>query len=255
MQQPYYLTNQQIDTLKLTYKYRFITTHLLASYRNLTSYKSGYQNLERLVNQKYLVKRISKQDRINRRSAIYYLSAKGIRYLRETQLYAEPQLHVMHKNGYASQAFVDLHLLLVRIQIILRSQYLGVFQHYSRIEATALDDDITAKPDVYLRRHDETKQPGEYFLYVITDIQLFIIKRLIKKIIADYDVWPSDEYFPTLLLVCPTLSVARRIVKYLESLELDDEPNFFITTSSALLQADNPEVWIPYLEDEQLISL
>lgn len=162
---------------------------------------------------------------------------------------------MMSKNSYVSNKFIQTHIELFQIFLALRSHYPKLFQQFSKIEAGSLGEDVTAKPDIYLRRIDEDKEPGEYFLYYITDNQLFIIKRLLKKILKDYEDWPSDEYYPVALLVCPSPSVERRVSGYLLSLDLDDDFLALTTTPKALLQAENPEVWTSYNTEQLLVDL
>lgn len=255
MTRPYPLTQPQINTLKVAYKFRFITTHLLADYRNLTSYTSAYESLEKLVEKQYLVKRLTKQDKADRKNAIYYLSAKGIRLLRDEHQLNEDILRLMYKNGYVGEPYQQLHLQLFKLFLIIRSQYPGEFDQFPKLEAGVLNKNLLAKPDLYLRAIDDDRQPGEFFIYYITEIQLFIIKRLLKKILDDYNACPFDESFPTVLLVCPSGSVERRISEYLRGLELDDELHVLTTTMKALVGDGQPNVWTSYLSENELIPL
>ncbi len=54
----YPLNTKQLHILKLTYKFRFITAPLMARYLGLKSRHSMYEALERLVDRKYLGKRV-----------------------------------------------------------------------------------------------------------------------------------------------------------------------------------------------------
>lgn len=255
MTRPYKLTQSQIHTLKLAYKFRFITTHLLAEYRNLTSYTTAYQALEKIVEHGYLVKRLTQKDKADRKNAIYYLSATGTRYLREEHQFSEDVLKLMPKNSYVGEPFLQRHLELFRLFLIIRNQYPDTFDQYSMLESAVLFEDLIAKPDLYLSRIDEDTEPGEYFLYYITENQLFIIKRLLSKILADYNNSPIDEIFPTLLLVCPSGSVERRVCEYLRGLELDDEVHFLTTTMKALTGSGQPDVWTSYVTENILLPL
>jgi hypothetical protein len=255
MTRPYPLTPAQIHTLKLAYKFRFLTTHLLADYKHLTSYTTSYEALETLVKSKYLIKRLSSKDKADRKNAVYYLSASGIRYLREVEQFDPDVLRIMSKNSYVGPQFLEFQLNQFRLLLILRSHYSDCFHMFTKHEAANLDENIAAKPDMFLRAIDEEREPAEYLLYWVLENQMFIIKRLLRKIIADYNTYPADEPFPAVLLICPSPSAEKRILDYLRGLELSDELEFLTTTMKALSGATDPAVWTSHQLEDELVEL
>lgn len=78
------LNPNQIHLLTLLYKFRFITPKLIAAYKK-SSLSSTNHSLAVLMSRGYIERNFFSRYRIQGKAAEYYLSAKGIAYLRDAQ--------------------------------------------------------------------------------------------------------------------------------------------------------------------------
>jgi hypothetical protein len=251
----YPLTKQQIETLKITYKFRFITAVLLANYRNLRSDHSARLNLETLVQNQYLLKQYDKSYRLAGKGATYSLASKALKYLRTEHQLNATALHAMHKNKTASQSSINEHVELMAIFLALRLHYPETFAQFARVQLSHEAYFPQPRPDLYIRR-DRPKQSktNEYFVYNLRDDLLFQNRKRLKYLLQHFerDGWDGD--YPTVLLVCNTQSIANRVGDYLVELELDEEFHCLLTTRNELLSGD-PKVWTAYNTDQQMRDL
>lgn len=257
MTRPYKLTPQQIETLRILYKFRFITAQLLAQYRQLKNHRSARLNLETLVSSGYVLKRYDSSYKIAMQPAVYGLTSQGLNYLKAAYDFNQAVPHNMYKNKIVTKPFADEHLAIVKLFLSLRAQNPEQFELFGSIELVDEDEFPETRPELYLRRIEpQADFADEYFLYVIDDAQLFIIKQRLKTWMSHYDSIGWDGDYPTILLVCRTQSIENRTRTYLMSLGLDDDIHILTTTTSALLQSDDGKIWSSYEEDEPvLVSL
>lgn len=249
------LTTTQDHTLKLLYKFRFVTTHTLANYKQQSDIKSSYKLLEKLKNQGYVIKHYDKLAKIDRKSAIYSLSKEGIRYLRDKYTLSKSALHAMYKNRSTSEAYAEQYIDVFKVCNSIRNSYPDQFDIFTKTE---LNDQVyfpDPRPDLYLRRREETAGPREFMLLMVNDVQLFVIKKRLKPVLEHYEKEGWDGDYPTVLMVLPTSSVETRVREYLDNLDLDDELKVLLTTRKALLDASNSEIWTDYRTEEMNLRL
>ena len=83
---------------------------------------------------------------------------------------------------------------------------------------------------------DQTK-PHEYFIEIVEDIQLFVVKKRIDQYIEQCEEvgWIKTKY-PDIILTIPKLSLKKKIDEYIDSLiengYVDVDEIRFSTTSS-----------------------
>jgi hypothetical protein len=252
----YPLTKQQIETLKITYKFRFITAVLLAKYRHLKSDRSARLNLEELVKKDYLLKRYEKSYRLAGKGASYCLSTKALNFLRTEQQINTSALHAMRNNINTSQSSVDEHIELMAINMALSRQYPEIFSQFARVELITQDYFPKQRPDIYLRRNDYNRTlMNEYFVYNLKDALLFQNKKRLKPLLVHFeqDGWDGD--YPTVLLICNTQAIANRVTDYLVDLELEDNFHCLLTTRLELLNSKDSKTWFAYNSEQEPTSL
>lgn len=136
----------------------------------------------------------------------------------------------------------------------LNAHYGDSFDTFTRNELYAQDYFPDSRPELYLRRRVPTTQPNEFMLFMINDVQLFLVKKKMKNWLSHYEEKGWDCDYPTILLVCITASVARRVGEYLLDLGLDVELHILLTTKEAVLGGKS-KIWIDYQIEESLLNL
>lgn len=254
------LNSKQLHILKLTYKFRFITAPLLAQYKNLKSRSSMYLTLEKLTGQDYLAKRTTKNNDFSNKGAQYYLTPKAFKVLRDEGI-DQNVLHAMYKNKAVTQAFVDRTVMIFNIYLSLRSSYQNTFEIFTKSETVTFDDLPDGKPDLYLSRNDPVSgKPNDYFMELVHDIPLYLIKKRFTALIEHFEEsdWDEEEY-PTLLFVLADGQAEKRFQEYCEK-TLDAtgiETLMIYTTTTRALNGTYLEVdiWTNVMEPKKLLGL
>lgn len=267
MKRLYKLNDKQIHILKITYKFRFVTSGLLARYKGLSNYSVMNKALAILVERGYLHRKYEDDYRIQGKSASYSLNAKGISYLRDEQAIYEQVLHSYYKNKSVTQTFVDHNLDVFAAYIALRDSYPGTFRIFTKAELAIFDFFPKAKPDIYMNRvkHKDGSQ-NEFMLDVLSDTQLFVLKKRFTALLEHFESgdWEaeSETIYPSILLVCTDAGVERRlqthIAKVLENAGIDElELKVYTTIIKNLLDSDtiHPAIWSDVLQPGILLAL
>lgn len=254
------LTQKQLHILKLTYKFRFITAPLLAKYKNLQSRQSMFNALERLVEKEYLAKRITKNNDFSNKGAQYYLTPKAFKVLRDEGI-DQRILHAMYKNKAVTQAFVDRTVMIFSIYLSLRSTYQDTFEMFTKSETITFDDLPDVKPDLYLSRNDPVAgKPSDYFMELVHDIPLYLIKKRFTALIEHFEEsdWAEEEY-PALLFVLADGQAEKRFQEYCEK-TLDatgiESLRVYTTSTKALITTHSEfKIWTDVVEPQMLLGL
>jgi hypothetical protein len=256
------LSSNQIDLLLALYKFRFISTDLLAGLTGKDR-STIYESLYVLVNQGYIGKRYDKAYRFAQKPATYFLIARGIRYLREYDKHSNLSQAVLsnyYKNKNAAQTIVDHCLEVITIYLALQQQYPNVFNIFTK--ADCHDDDwlINRLPDLYLeRKHFKDNKTNRYLLETV-EAGLYrwqLIKRLRAYQNHCGEEWDKDKHddYPDVLLVARNDRTEQRLQGFIEGMLQDFE--LYTTTVEQLLNADknHRKVWKEVFEEDELYSL
>ena len=216
-----------------------------------------YERLFVLVEQGYVRKDYDSTYRLRLRPAIYSLTTKGIKYLRNSEItLSELALRNMYKNSSASSQLVDHSLNVFKLCVVLRSQYPDTFDLFTRSELSAYDGFIRPLPDLYLRRANRRSTKSNYQLEVIeaSTYTWMIRKRLQahQDFLDESDDWNDD--YPTLLFVCGNANTEKRIQRLVLNSYFDFE---VCTTTEERLNANSTKVWLTDYDpdDEEEIDL
>ncbi len=250
----------QKDILFVLYKFRFATRELIVEYQGLKSKTYTHYRLRGLLDQGYIGRQLSPEDRINRRAASYFILPGGIRTLRQEPGLNQKLLSTMYKDRLAGRRFIDRCLSIFSLWIKFNKLYPRNLNFYTKSELSEYDYFPRPLPDAYL-----TTAKCHFMLELISDesVPAFVPKRQIKRYIdhCEEDDWSElGESYPTLLLVCSTAGHERRVQKtaanLLNSADID-ELAIYTSTSKALLgsQTKLDAVWSDVLEPEELLSL
>ncbi|HEY4963937.1 MAG TPA: hypothetical protein VIH90_04545 [Candidatus Saccharimonadales bacterium] len=250
-----HLNPNQVQLLKLLYKFRFVSSDLLAKYRDVT--RTGINHsLTILVDQILVDRRYDKSYKIQGKSAVYCLTPVGLRMLMDYMPLNDNVVHAMYKNKTVSEGFIDECLRVVEVCTALNSLYPDTFSIFTRSELAQFDYFPEPKPFLYLSRKKPLKgKQNDYMLDIIADNRKFIIKKRIQTYINHHDSgnWGDEEY-PTILLLCATPRIEENALKFTESLLEDFD--FYTSTIKRFLESDNRDsaIWSDAVEMDELVS-
>ena len=213
------LNQNQINILKLIFKFRFVTVPLLAEY--LSKDKSSiYENLHILRSQGYIDKFYDSSFRLLGKSARYFLLTKAIKYLKDNTDFNEQTLRNMHKNKTVSYDHIEHCILIMKIAIEIDKQTNKEFNIITKQELAKLDWSIKPLPELYLTRKVKKENSNNNYFLELYDklIPFYQIKRRIQGYQEDYeesDDW-EDAQYPSLLLVLKFKATEKRLLDLLE---------------------------------------
>jgi hypothetical protein len=252
------LSNKQLHTLKIIFKFRFVTSSLLAIYRGVNK-NSLNRMLQNLVDQKYIIKQYDNSYRIDRKGARFSLAPTAITWLMKNSDLNHKTLHAMYNKS--EEPFVLQSLAVMETAISLKETYPDIFYVYSASEISRDIDFPKPRPHLYLRRIETGDQKlNEYFVELHHTNQPFLIRQRFKELIQHYDDegWPDGEY-PGLLFILGTArqetSFARFAREVLDAAGIDDL-RVLTTTYKALVSTPyNAAIWTNINETKNLITI
>lgn len=240
------ISKSQLRLLLIIFKFRFVSSERIGSWFKKDK-STIYERLFVLVQQGYVRKDYDKSYRLRLRPAVYSLTAKGIRYLRNSNVsLSELALRNQYKNSSASLQLVDHSLNVFKLCVLLRSRYPDNFDMFTRSELSAYDHFIRPLPDLYLRRASKQSTKSSYQLETIeAGTYTWIIRKRLQAhqdFLDESDNW-SDNY-PTLLFVCGNANTEKRIQRLVLNSYFDFE--VFTTTEERFNTSDanNTRVWL-----------
>ena len=252
------LSTGQIKLLGLLGKFRFVTVELVSSWRD-RSKATIYERLAVLENQGYVQKRYEKSWKLLGRPAVYSLTGKGLRVLRDTRpgCFTDAVIRNQYKNRSASLQLVDHSLDVAKLCVQLYKQYNGKYDIFSKSEIDQFEEFMRPLPDLYIRtnRKDEDDQPIHYQLETI---EAGTFTWMIKKRINAHQEWFDDnndedwgfeDNYPHLLLVCDNKSTEKRIHRLTDEAYMDYET---WTTTRERFNTGEKRVWLRYYDEDEM---
>ena len=237
------ISKSQLRLLLVIFKFRFVSSEHIGSWFKKDK-STIYERLFVLVQQGYVRKDYDSTYRLRLRPAVYSLTTKGIKYLRDSDIkLSELALRNMYKNSSANLQLVDHSLNVFKLCILLKKQYLDTFELFTRSELSAYDHFIRPLPDLYLRRVSKRSTKPSYQLEIIkAGIYTWIIR---KRFQAHQDFYeesgPWKDNYPNLLFVCGNANTEKRIQRLVLNSYLDFE---VYTTTEERLNTNRAQVWL-----------
>jgi hypothetical protein len=148
----YSLNQKQVHLLKLAYKFRFVSSSLLARYFNRSNSVGTYKALETLKDNGYLNKHYDTSYNLQGKAATYYLTPKGSKYLRDQLGFNEDVLRSYYKNKSVGQPFIDHSLNVFKTYLKLEHDYPNSFNIYTKYELASFGNFPNPAPDIYSNR-------------------------------------------------------------------------------------------------------
>ena len=237
------ISKSQLRLLLVIFKFRFVSSEYVGKY--LSKDKSTiYERLLVLIQQGYVRKDYDSTYHLRLRPAVYSLTAKGIKYLRDSDISLhEAALRNMYKNSSTSLQLVDHSLNVFKLCLLIKSQYPDIFDIFTRSELSAYDHFIRPLPDLYLRRSSKRSTKPSYYLETIeAGTYTWIIRKRLQAhqdFLDESDDW-NDNY-PNLLFICGNTSTEKRIQGLVLNSFLDFE---VYTVTDERLDTNNAKVWL-----------
>lgn len=213
------LTIQQLTTLKIIYKFRFITADLLSKYRNI-SLPTAKESLTILLKSNYIGRHYEKSYKLLGKGARYYLTAQSLKLLRDQEGLNERVLHGRYKDKSATEALIESSLEVFKTALEVRSLYPDTFTIFTQYELADYSYFPRPLPSLYLKRNElVATKPSTYFIELVGDTQFFVITKRIGQYIEHYESgeWVRGAY-PQIIFRVNTIALKKRIDEYIENL-------------------------------------
>ena len=216
------ISNQQQRALKLLFKFRFISTQLLANIMGIGR-RSTYEVLEILVSKGYVDKVYEKDYRYAKKPAYYYLNKAGVTAVRKLLGVNESVVHALYKNDKVTDEFIERCLNVAAIYTALNPTLPKETQIFTRTEINRFTQFPKNRPDLYVR----TPNGREAIVLVALDQPAYIIRKRLDEIISHSEDEGWDGDYPTICIVVKNKhakdSLLYTTAKKLESMGMDDE--------------------------------
>jgi DNA-binding PadR family transcriptional regulator len=248
----------QIKLLGLVAKFRFVTVELISSWRD-KSKATIYERLAILEDQGYLQKRYEKSWKLLGRPAVYSLTGKGLRMIRDHKpgYFTDAVIRNQYKNRSASLQLVDHSLDVAKLCVQLFKQYDSTYDIFAKSEIDRFEAFMRPLPDLYIRtnRKDEADQAIHYQLETI---EAGTFTWMIKKRINAHQDWFDDnndedwsfeDNYPHLLLVCDNKSTEKRIHRLTDNSMMDFET---WTTTRERFELGEKKIWLHYYDEDEM---
>lgn len=252
------LSDSQIKLLGLIAKFRFVTVELVSTWRE-KSKATMYERLAVLEDLGYVQKRYDKAWKLLGRPAVYSLTGKGLRVLRDTSsgYFTDAVIRNQYKNRSASLQLVDHSLDVAKLCVQLYKQYDSTYDIFAKSEIDQFEEFMRPLPDLYIRtnRKDENGQPVHYQLEVVAaGTFTWMLKKRINAHQEWFDEnndedWGFEDSYPTLLLVCDNKSTEKRIHRLVGGKYMDFET---WTTTRERLTSGEKKVWVQYYDEDEM---
>lgn len=249
------LNSGQIKLLGLVAKFRFVTVEIVSGWRN-KSKATIYERVALLEQQGYIQKRYEKSWKLLGRPAVYSLTGKGLRTVRDYKpgYFTDNVLRNQYKNRSASLQLVDHSLDVAKLCLQLNKQYDGKYDFFMKSELDRFGMFLRPLSEAYIRT-DRTTDDDEPVHYLLEVIEAGTLTWMIRKRINAHQEWFDDENeedwalednYPTLLLVCDNKSTEKRIHRLTDDASMDFET---WTVTRERLATGKKKVWVRYWDE------
>lgn len=226
------LNQNQIETLRILYKYRFASRDLIAKYFNK---KDAYRQLLVLEDRGFIGRRYDTSYKLAGRPAAYYLKPDGMRALQSAdETINEIDMRKLYKAEVISEEFIDHCMTILTISLQLRIARPTV-KFFTKIDLQkdAYSYFPSPLPDAYIRIDS-----SQYFLnYFDSSKPLFAIIRWLKLLVEYYENGAWDDTgaeFPVIVVVLEDGKYMKKLTRFLEA-NLDDM-NIRLVLKSEILE-------------------
>lgn len=256
------LNEEQFEVLHLLYRFRFVTTELVAQYQQKPKASAVYSRLRVLADQGFIGRRYEKSYKLLGKPASYHILPKGIQLLKEDVETDQKVLQAMYRDRTASEAFIDRNITLFRINNILVSAYRELVDLFTKNELSKFDYFPDKLPDAYISLKTSKGSRTKHYLLELfsAPVPHFAVTNRIKELIEHAESGAWNENLgkpPVILMVCETVKqqkVLQPRIARLEEVE-DSESQIYITNQKSLFETDDLDVWQSVVDPISLNNL
>lgn len=231
------LNQNQLEVLRILFRYRFASRDLIAQYFNK---KDVYRQLLLLEDRGFVGRRYEPSYKLAGKPAAYYLKPDGLRELQRVDGDIRANIKNLYRAKQASEEFIN-HCTSV-FTISLRLSHLEPnAKFFTKTDLQKEDYSYFPQPlpDAYMK----LQNGKHYFLQVLHAHQpFFIATRAVKRYVDYFEngIWDdTGTEFPVILFVVDTESIQRRLHKFI-SKNADDVKIYTAMKDDVLNSADGP---------------
>lgn len=248
------LTAQQERVLKLLFKFRFISSPLLADVMGIKN-QSIHPVLELLKDKGYITKVYDESWRIDRRPAYYYLSKTGVSTVRKLLDVKEAAVHTLYRNDEASEDFITHCLVTASCYTSLKHQLPPNTEIFTKAEVGRFSEFPKNRPDLYIRTPDNQ----EAIVVIMDDKPLYITRKRLSEIIDHSENEGWDGEYPRICVVLKNGSDKNSLLyttrKQLETLGMDEGELTILATHLKLLKGESDCAWASAFHPKSFVRL
>lgn len=244
------LNTNQLDTLKLIYRFRFVTTELIAHRKNKKRDAVTNTHMRVLYEQGYIGRHYNSSYKLQGKHAAYYLLPKGITALKEKDDSITSSSKTIYNDRKASERFIEHSLAVFSVACTFQRLYDGKKQFFAKTELATFDYFPQPMPDGYLSIKQKNNR-HHFFVDICNEATpMFVHIRTLRRYISydesgEWDVTESE--FPGIMVICDTKSLERRLISRLQGIFEEEIPHLsvFATTIDELLNSKtaNDRIW------------
>ncbi len=249
------LTGQQQRVLKLLFKFRFVTTWLLADVMGIRR-ASVYEVIEYLVAKGLVIKVYDQSYRMDRKPAYYYLSKAGVTAVRKAMDVKESVVHALYKNDQAPDDFIVHCMRLAHCYVAIMKQLPDGSDIFSKTEINRFSQFPKNRPDLYIR----TPEGKEAIIVLAYDMPQYIARKRLDEIIrhSEDEGWDAKNY-PVIGFILKDQSAKYSLLytthKKLEEMGLEENELPIVATSLQAINEPTASIWSTPYRSKQNISL
>ncbi len=246
------LNTNQLDTLRLIYRFRFVTTELIAHRKNKKRDAVTNAHMRVLYEQGYIGRHYDSSYKLQGKHAAYYLLPKGLAALKEKDDSITSTSKTIYNDRKASDRFIEHSLAVFSVACTFQRLYDGTKQFFAKTELATFDYFPQPMPDGYLSIKQKNKR-YHFFVDIYTEsTPMFVHIRTLKRYITydesgEWDVTESD--FPSIMVICDTKSLKNRLMTRIQSIFEEEAPHLVVlaTTVDELLNSNDRDdrIWSP----------
>lgn len=227
------ITNKQQEILILIYQFRFLNRVQIQSLLNHKDYKTINQWLKDLTEKEDINRIYSDKAGENMKPAIYHMNLNGVKHLKALE-FSPVQIKKLNREKERSESFISKHILIADIWLDLQNKSDNKIKFAAATSSDLTDPDykynFLAELGIDLLYAKISGSVKKYYLLEILEptLPVYSIRKKIRNYFDFYfsNSWEDNtkENFPTVLIICPTLSMLISIKRFTKKLlsEYDD---------------------------------
>lgn len=216
------LNDKQTEILLTLYKFRFATKDRIVQYLQLDSGTYTQVRIKNLLDQGYIGRHYTGQDKLAGKPAIYYLDSKGIRFLLQPdklkQYELNPKvLNLCYKDKNGSVTFQKESLQVFDLYLKFTELYGDDVDFYTKSELNEYDHFLSPRPVAYISFSGKYQDKADCILELMDSSKSYFIHR--RRINQYFKQFTSGKWqqatgssdYPTILLLTDTQNLANRL--------------------------------------------